>query len=216
MHHIISREQQIEPSILLYNNETLKLVKCSDYKKNSKNYKGYHVVCTTDNKNFIIPSDKGKFNNDIPGIERGTIKIEEKKFNYITLPVRVNNKNFNLSIYGNKEIGVLSVIYTNSQQSKPIWLTDFDTSLLFNTPSNSIPENSSNKSSETVAKSEETKKEVQQVVEESQTTTQAKNTLQKKTTTVENKPQDKPSVEENKTVIEEKPQEQPVVKNDCR
>ena len=64
------------------------------------------------------------------------------------------------------------------------------------------------------SKVEETKKEVQQVVEESQTTTQAKNTLQEKTTTVETKPQDKPSVKENKTVIEEKPQAQPVVKNE--
>ena len=337
LHHIISGEQQIEPSILLYNNETLKLVKCSDYEKNPKNYGGYQVICTTNGQEFIITSDEDKFNNDIPEIKNGTDKNGEDKDNYVIFPVYVNNRKLYLSIYEN---GVTFLMDTKLQENRPVVLTDFDTSLLFNaasnsipenssntpndrillynnerlklvkcsdyenklkndekyhvvytkdgekfiipsdqgkfnnnipqitngtvdkdnyatfpvlvnnkefdlfiyeegitflkdknshkyygpvdltgfdtsplfkTPSNSIPENSSNKSSETVAKSEETKKEVQQVVEESQTTTQAKNTLQEKITTVENKPQDKPSVEEKKTTVENKPQDKPSV-----
>ena len=173
--------------ILLYNNERLKLVKCSDYEKKLKNDEKYHVVCTKDGEKFIIPSNKGKFNNNIPEITNGTVKNGEDKDNYAKFPVLVDNKEFDLFIY---EEGITFLIDKENSHKKyygPVDLTGFDTSPLFKTPSNSIPENSSNKSSETVAKSEETKKEVQQVVEESQTTTQAKNTLQEKTATVETK-----------------------------
>ena len=172
--------------ILLYNNERLKLVKCSDYEKKLKNDKEYHVVCTTDGENFIIPSDQGKFNTNIPGIK----KVTDDYKNSIYIPVNMNNEPFVLLINGNSGEAYLTSEKEGFQGNyRPVYLTGFDIDSLFNAIPNSIPENSSNKSSETVAKSEETKKEVQQVVEESpQTTTQAQNTLQEKTTIVENKP----------------------------
>ena len=169
--------------ILLYNNERLKLVKCSDYEKKLKNNKEYHVVRTTDGENFIIPSDQGEFNTNIPGIKRVTNKDEDSVY----IPVNMNNEKFELLITRNGEIYLTSEKKDFPGIYRPVYLTGFDTDSLFNAIPNSIPENSSNKSSETVAKSEETKKEAQQVVEESQTTTQAQNTLQEKTTTVETK-----------------------------
>ena len=146
----------------------------------------------------------------------------------------VGNKQLDLFIY---EEGITFLIDKENSHKKyygPVDLTGFDTSPLFKTPSNSIPENSSNKSSETVAKSEDMESIIdirpedieQEDIEKEcrgfEANKQAQNTLQEKKTTLENKPQDKPSVEEkknsvfkeNKTIIEEKPQEQPVVKNE--
>ena len=181
--------------ILLYNNERLKLVKCSDYEKKLKNDKEYHVVRTTDGENFIIPSDQGEFNTNIPGIKRVTNKDEDSVY----IPVNMNNEKFELLITRNGEIYLTSEKKDFPGIYRPVYLTGFDTSPLFNATSNSIPENSSNKSSETVTRSEDMEpiidirpedmeqEDIEKECRGFEANKQAQNTLQEKTTTVETK-----------------------------
>ena len=193
--------------ILLYNNERLKLVKYSDYEKKLKNDKEYHVVCTTDGEKFIIPSDQGKFNTNIPDIKKVTDDYE----NSIYISVNMNNEPFVLLINGNSGEAYLTSEKEGFQGNyRPVYLTGFDIDSLFNAIPNSIPENSSNKSSETVTRSEDmesiidarpediepiidarpedmTLEEVQKARKAYEEALQAQNTLQEKTTTVETK-----------------------------
>ena len=79
---MILGEQQIDTSslynhILLYNNGTLKLVKYSDYEKDSKKYKASDVVCAINGQEIIITSKQNKFNNDIPEIKREVYEDKE-------------------------------------------------------------------------------------------------------------------------------------------
>ena len=200
LHHMILEEQQIDTSslynhILLYNNGTLKLVKYSDYKNDSKKYKASDVVCAINGQEIII---QNKFNNDIPEIKRDVYEDEDEhyKIDYVEFPVYVNNKKLELTIFANGETLLCDELL---EYSTSVDLTGFDTSPLFNATSNSIPENSSNKSSETVTRSEDMEpiidirpedmeqEDIEKECRGFEANKQAQNTLQEKTTTVKTK-----------------------------
>ena len=200
LHHMILGEQQIDTSslynhILLYNNGTLKLVEYSDYKNDSKKYKASDVVYAINDQEIIITSE---FNNDIPGIKREVYKDEEERYkiDYVKFPVYVDNKQLKLSIFANGETYLCD---KSLDCAASVDLTGFDTSPLFNAIPNSIPENSSNKSSETVTRSEDMEpiidirpedmeqEDIEKECRGFEANKQAQNTLQEKTTTVETK-----------------------------
>ena len=200
LHHMILEEQQIDTSslynhILLYNNGTLKLVKYSDYKNDSKKYKASDVVCAINSQEIII---QNKFNNDIPEIKRDVYEDEDEhyKIDYVEFPVYVNNKKLELTIFANGETLLCDELL---EYSTSVDLTGFDTSPLFNATSNSIPENGSNKSSETVTRSEDMEpiidirpedmeqEDIEKECRGFEANKQAQNTLQEKTTTVKTK-----------------------------